>query len=102
MNADRIVRDGKVAVLVSPGFGAGWYTWGNEASMLFDPELVLAVEAGDRKLSQEIADRKWPDAHKGRMDDLVIRWLTEGTIFRVEEYDGSESILTGNDLVLTA
>ena len=24
---DKVVRDGLVAVLVSPGHGAGWYTW---------------------------------------------------------------------------
>lgn len=26
---DKVIKDGKVAVLYSPGFGAGWFTWNN-------------------------------------------------------------------------
>ena len=24
---NKVIRDGKVAVLYSPGYGAGWYSW---------------------------------------------------------------------------
>ena len=27
VNMQKVIRDGKVAVLYSPGYGAGWYTW---------------------------------------------------------------------------
>ena len=27
LHIEKVVRDGKVAVLVSPGYGAGWSTW---------------------------------------------------------------------------
>lgn len=42
MSAEKVVRDGKVAVLVSPEHGAGWSTWNKNAyppeAMLFSPE----------------------------------------------------------------
>lgn len=41
----RVVRDGKVAVLVSPGYGAGWSTWAAGEEVMFCPEIVAAVEA---------------------------------------------------------
>ena len=47
--AERVVRDGRVAVLVSPGFGAGWSTWADRElrkRLLFDPEVVAWVEGG--------------------------------------------------------
>ena len=46
--AERVVRDGRVAVLVSPGFGAGWSTWADRElreRLLFDPEVVAWVTA---------------------------------------------------------
>ena len=41
----KLVRDGMVAVLYSPGFGAGWYTWNQECTeLMFDPAIVKLVE----------------------------------------------------------
>lgn len=41
------IKGGKVAVIISPGFGAGWSTWGEEKdkqAMLFDSELASLIE----------------------------------------------------------
>jgi hypothetical protein len=35
----KLIRDDKVAVLVSPGFGAGWYTWHWVEELIYDPSL---------------------------------------------------------------
>jgi hypothetical protein len=35
---------------------------------------------------------RYPDVYTGGMQDLIIEWLPEGTLFRIHEYDGSESI----------
>ena len=46
--AEKVIRDGKVAVLVSPEFGAGWSTWADNAEVaMFDPEVVAWVERGE-------------------------------------------------------
>ena len=41
---NKVVRDGLVAVLVSPGFGAGWYSWHGIHELLFDPVVVGMLE----------------------------------------------------------
>ena len=41
---NKLIVDGKVAVLISPGFGAGWYTWNYDyPEILFDPAIVKLV-----------------------------------------------------------
>jgi hypothetical protein len=90
---EKYIRDGKVAVLYSPGYGAGWYTWNDDQEgMIFDRELVAAVLAEDYAALKEIAARKYPEAYLGGGDKLEIEWLEPGTVFVIDEYDGSESI----------
>jgi hypothetical protein len=90
---NKLVRDGKVAVLVSPGFGAGWYTWNSEyPCLLFDSQLVEAVEKEDKDALKKRVNEIAPGTYLGGMDQLRIRWLPEGTQFQVTEYDGSEGL----------
>jgi hypothetical protein len=42
---DKVIRDGKVAVLYSPGYGAGWYSWHDNEELLYDPVIVDMVES---------------------------------------------------------
>ncbi len=89
----KLSEDGMVAVLHSPGFGAGWYTWNRELPQLaFDPAIVKYVETQDWDQLKEYMELKYPDAYTGGMTDLKVTWLPEGTLFRINEYDGSESI----------
>jgi hypothetical protein len=98
----KVVRDGLVAVLYSPGYGAGWSTWNSDDKdiLLFHPKLVEMVEKGEQ---HNITD-KWledhlqlTDVYNGGAEDLVIKWIPEGTQFYVKEYDGSESIILSFD-----
>jgi hypothetical protein len=91
----KLIKDGKVAVLISPGFGAGWSTWasGDRDELLFDADIAQAVldgmDSGDLEL---LAKSKYPKEFLGGLDDLEVQWVDQGTEFIVEEYDGSESI----------
>jgi hypothetical protein len=90
---NKVVRDGNVAVLISRGFGAGWYTWNLETpECLTSPEIVALVEAKatDREI-EEKARELWPDGYWGGADGLQIVWVPEGTEVILDEYDGSES-----------
>jgi len=90
---DKLSEDGKVAVLYSPGFGAGWYTWNQESpEILFDPAIVRFVEQEKFDELETYVTLKYPDIYKGGMKDLQVAWIPEGTMFKVNEYDGSESI----------
>jgi hypothetical protein len=93
MVMNKLIDNGKVAVLYSPGFGAGWSTWNQERpEILFDPAIVKFVEADQWAELETYVTLKYPDIYKGGMKDLAIAWVPEGTLFRVNDYDGSESI----------
>ena len=93
----KVIRDGKVAVLFSPGYGVGWYTWGVPLDGVFHPELVGAVERGAKAMEIiNIATRLFgnsKDHHYAGARQLVLIWINEGIEFRIEEYDGGESII---------
>ena len=90
---DKVIRDGKVAVLYSPGYGAGWYTWGDlPDDALFDPDMVEAVLAEDYARAEAISKRKWPDAYTGGIKQMEVEWVPIGTAFRLTEYDGYERV----------
>lgn len=81
----------KIGIIYSPGFGAGWSTWGCEA-MALDQELAHAIEEGNKEKIAEIAENNWPEEYKGGLHDCVVEWVEKGTAFTINEYDGSESL----------
>jgi hypothetical protein len=103
---EKVIKDGKVAVLYSPGFGAGWYTWNNNhPELLFHPKIVEMVE---QEKTKEI-DEDWiknnlglENVYCGGASSLKIKWLFKGTHFDIDEYDGAESIKTFDDIKLIA
>ena len=49
---EKYIKDGKVGVLVSPGYGAGWSTWGDDGlrdQLALDSRLVQAKLDGWNK-----------------------------------------------------
>lgn len=88
-------------VLISPGYGAGWSTW-NDPRMAFDERLIRAFERG---ITQEDMERLcvscgytdidyYGPPYMGGFKNLKVVEVPSGTIFRIHEYDGSESIAT--------
>jgi hypothetical protein len=105
-NMDKKIVDGKVAVLVSPGYGAGWYSWNlNHPGLLFDPVIVDMVLENRHNEIEDYVTRRCEESgidanevYCGGSGDLVVRWVEQGKIFRIHEYDGSESlVLQEND-----
>ena len=101
---NRYEKDGNVAVLISPGYGAGWSTWADEDEqhlLLFDPaivEIVLEHQADyDRSIMEKkienIFSLKSYSSYMGGIRDLEVVWVPKGTAFQIREYDGSESIV---------
>jgi len=92
---NRLIRDGNVAVLYSPGFGAGWSTWAEpdiREAVLFDPAIVELVEQEKWDELKAFVALKYPTLYTGGLNDLHIEWMPVGTQFIVDEYDGNESI----------
>ena len=89
---EKVIREGKVGVLVSPGFGAGFRSWGAPEEAIFSPTLIELVE--NEKFDEAISfvEKTWKDVYTGGVYDLVVYWIPEGAKFIIEEYDGAESI----------
>lgn len=101
MEIPKLIKDGKVAVLYSPGYGAGWSTWAGEhseiltyhrdiAQCVLDGNLTEAAVVAEKIIREQVGE----DAYVCVLgsNDLEIEWLPVGTIFRITEYDGSESV----------
>lgn len=99
MTMRKLSEDGKVAVLYSPDFGAGWYTWNQDyPEILFDPAMVKLVEKGQYDELATYVELKYPGIYTGGLRQLEVAWIEEGKKFRVVEYDGSESIEVQDDI----
>lgn len=101
----KVIRDGKVAVFVSGGWGAGWSTWNSydedcNFDFVFGNEtLVDMVESGaDTQAIIDYVQPLAPDAYLGGADGLYVEWVPEGTKFVIDEYDGSETLQTMDNM----
>ena len=113
MKVEKYVReDGKVAVLYSPGWGAGWSTWctgDQQEFLLFDRNIVEMVLQTDfqsqlsiQQLEQnakEYVDSIWGDCavYCGGVSSLDIEWMEPGTKFTIHEHDGNEVVMKQED-----
>lgn len=102
---EKIERDGMVAVLVSPGFGAGWSTWadGHQGEALcMDARIVQPVLDGDIPRAAAVAVEMFPGVYTGGAKDLRVEWVRKGAAFEIEEYDGSETlhVIGGRDYLV--
>lgn len=85
-------------VLISPGFGTGWSTW-NDPRMAFDECLIRAFECGiseedmkDLCVKCGYDDVYGSPPYMGGFSQLKVIEVPSGAVFRIHEYDGSESI----------
>lgn len=108
VRGNKIVRDGtETCVLVSPGYGAGFVTWCDGVSPT-DPRIVALVLAGHRDdLASADPDevREWLGAehvYLGGAADLTVQYVALGARFRIDEYDGCESLTLLSDLTYEA
>jgi len=90
---NKLIRDGRVAVIYSPEYGGGWSTWNpKHPGILFDPAIVEFVEKKQDEELEVYVTLKYPGIYDGGIVGLKIEWIPEGTFFRINEYDGAETI----------
>lgn len=83
------------AVLISPDYGAGYSTWGYGNCMDGEVirELLACVDDFDPNEVDDGTEIDVSDYMSSSFDSLfTICFVPVGTLFRVTEYDGSESI----------
>ena len=102
----KVIKNDKVAVLYSPEYGAGWFTWNDDnEELLFHPALVEMVADGDAsEIDEQFVSKHLgiDNVYCGGASDLKIEWMPIGTRFMIDCYDGFESILLVDNLTLIA
>lgn len=92
---EKYTKDGKTAILISEGFGAGWSTW--EGSKLsYDKRVVqkFLEGASETEMHDFLRSIGYGNVYMGGYKSLTVRWLPVGTKYVIHEYDGAESIRT--------
>jgi hypothetical protein len=87
------IEKGLVAVLYSPGFGAGWYSWHDVRELLFDPKVVdMVLDKTSAETIELYCKEVHGDHYYGGASDLEVVWIPQGYEFVIDEYDGAETI----------
>lgn len=102
-NLKKYIKDGKVAVIYSTKYGAGWYTCIGKPQVLFHPLLVeLVLNEQQQKITQDLLKDLIGDDYyycgAAESGDLGVCWIPIGTAFYIDEYDGKESVVKSEDI----
>jgi len=106
MELKKVIRDGKVGIIYSSGYGAGWYSWNTDVPQcLFSPEIIELIESeGTSIINDDYCEKLFnvESFYSGGSDGLRVEWLPIGTHFDIHEYDGAEHVQTFDDIKLIA
>jgi hypothetical protein len=99
---EKVIVDGKVAVVIHPEYGLGWSSaYPDIPELLFDPGIISLFKEKQWEKLKTYLVLKFPDVAYSYSDleikALVICWVRQGTKFRIESYDGMESIVLYDD-----
>lgn len=111
-----------VGVLYSPGFGAGWSTWNERYSLdlAVDKRIIKwlinnvsfeidtngdysfkSVE-NDEAFKSYLESLGYENLYYGGADEFYLSFYPKGTAIRIDEYDGSESVVKlENEIYIT-
>ena len=96
----------EVAVLTSPDYGCGWYTWHRCEELIFAPNIVEKVLRCESITIEDIAEAleiTVDEAEERGLDlytrsQLRVHWVKENDGFIIDEYDGAESLVLEKDM----
>lgn len=102
---EKVIKDGKVAVLVSNDWGSGFHTYGAPLEAIFNPQLVELIENKNYNEAMEFIKKTYPNVSRRHsffsaydITDLCVEWVEEGREFYITEYDGLESIVYKDEI----
>lgn len=101
---DKVIRDGNVAVIVSPGHGAGFSTWNPQyPGLVYEPLVVQWIENGKpishfEPITLQLEQKYGEFIYCGGLNDACIHWLPIGTHFIITEHDGFECLQSKSDI----
>lgn len=90
-------KDNELGVLYSPDYGAGWSTWAEKHGydIALDKRIIEYYLKAEPKEDIEdfMKNIGYGNIYCGGWDDIKLAWIPQGTVFRIGEYDGWESII---------
>jgi hypothetical protein len=91
--------DGKIEILISDGFGAGWSTWdlNNGISIAVDKRIIDFFKAHGcnypiNKVTEFMESIGYGRMYCGGWKKLRVTTVEKGMPFMISEYDGAESL----------
>lgn len=102
---NKLIRDGKVAVVVSGSWSAGWSTYNQEHAegMCMDADIAECVLNEDILGAVNIARSRYGlECDDLRYDELWVAWIDVGTRFTIVYGNPSEYVVTEQNLLFTA
>ena len=95
---EKVVVDGMTKVLISEGYGSGFYTYGAPPNAVFDPKLIELVESGNYDATISYVEKTYPGIYLGGVSGLTVCLIPVDTEFTINEYYGYESITYKQDI----
>ena len=96
MNVEKYYNEIKnsIAILISPGWGAGWSTW-NSPEMAYDKRIVKAFLENVNSNEIEELCKEWgyDSCYTGGWSDVRLEWVPVGEKYYIYEYDGCEILV---------
>ena len=86
---EKLIRNGEVAVIVSPEYGAGWSSWNKEVNPM-DKRYVELILQGNILEAKELAKKE--GFYNGGLDNAIIVWVPEGWLFYITDTEGAEEL----------
>ena len=96
------------AVLISSGYGSGWSTYNSTyPEIAYDKEVIAWYSTLTPKYIEQVSIRDtvankftqkffnslgYKDIYFGGLKPNMIKWIPVGSIWRVDEYDGFETV----------
>lgn len=96
-------KDGDIEILISPGFGAGWSTWdSNSINLAVDKKIIDFFKKYGKyvsldKLKTFLESIGYEGVYCGGWKNIVIEKIKPNCKFRIDEYDGSEELISYED-----
>lgn len=102
-----INEDGKIGVLVSGDYGAGFSTWNSEYYEFLCTDKTLVEMCINDKKEDDVGaylESKGIDCFLDGWSDCRVEFVSKKTSFRIEEHDGYESIyiISEDSSIITA
>jgi hypothetical protein len=77
---EKYIRNGKIGVLISTGYGLSFSTWTRNMEMAIDRDLIEAFLDDDGVEISHILETKYDNPYV-KVDNLVLEWVEIGERF---------------------